>query len=177
MTFAEFERKIQDAADRLRNGGGPELASRMESEALQFVDDNFQNQSWEGVPWAPRNPDLDPGRAILTKSGHLRDGFRTHIEPGAVRVTNVVSYAKTHNEGFRGVVYVRPHHRSRFVKAGKGGRVSRTGRHQVKAHARRVVMRRRQFAPTTDSPSPTLNANISQVVADYVREQFDTNAG
>lgn len=173
MDIQDFEKRLQLTAQKLRNGGGQELALRVEALGMQFVDDNFQNQVWEGVPWKKRAGDTDPGRALLVKTGSLRDGFRSYIEPGQVRFVNRVRYAKLHNEGFRGVVYVRPHKRTRTVKAGKGTKVI-SKRYNVKGYGKRMNMPRRQFAPYAGSHSPTLMRKHQETIEGYIREVFDS---
>ncbi|MDL1913035.1 MAG: hypothetical protein FDW93_00695 [Bergeyella sp.] len=84
-------------------------------------------------------------------------------------VRNEVPYAKIHNEGFRGVVSISSHTRNRYAKTrfltetptSKGNLRRKTltgksGESFVKAHKRRLNMPRRQFIPTTQSPSPVL---------------------
>jgi len=50
--------------------------------------------------WDPRNPDLDPGRAVLVDSGDLKNSIEGSVpQPGKIVIKTDVAYAKAHNEG------------------------------------------------------------------------------
>ena len=51
-------------------------------------------------PWAPRTSDLDPGRAILVKSGDLKQSIQGTVpQPGKIVISTDIVYARAHNEG------------------------------------------------------------------------------
>ncbi len=173
MNFDEFQASLKAMANDIRENA-PELATEVESVGLRFVDDNFQNQSWEGDPWPARAGNVDPDRALLVKDGDLRSGFTSVLEPGQVRILNRIPYAKLHNEGFRGVVYRRPHKRVRLVKVGKGKKAI-AKRRNVKGGGYRMVMPRRQFAPYHGSESPTLNRQVQEAQEAWFRRVYERN--
>jgi phage gpG-like protein len=125
--------------------------------ALQFIDGNFRNQSWEGQAWKRRkvNNSKNRGRALLILRGRLRRGNRLQAMSASVRVFNAVPYAKAHNEGFTGTAAIGAHNRK-----GK----------PVKSHSRKMRIPRRQYMPTSSRPSPTLNKTIQrQVTLDIMK--------
>lgn len=74
-----------------------------EVEMINFVMGNFEKQGFLDSslqPWQERSIDDDPGRAILTKSGALRDSVKL-ISSSTKRVVvgSDSKYAKIHNEG------------------------------------------------------------------------------
>lgn len=163
MTFDEFHKKLNELNVTLSDEIFKETTLKVEAAAMKFVDDNFARQGWEGNPWK------ESTGTILVKSGDLRSGFRSQLGYGEVRIYNEVPYAKIHNEGFRGVQYVKPHSRGRHAKAGKGLRL-KTGGSQVKGFARRMNMPRRQFAPYLGHESSTLNALVDGVIDQHVTD-------
>lgn len=140
----------------------------VESAALRFVDDNFINQGWEGQAWEPSKG------TILVKSGALKRGFESFASPGQVRIINEVPYADAHNRGFEGEVDVPDHERGVYKKVGSGkftkkGKerlvTKKTGSVHVRAHKMKIKLKKRQFAPTEDSPSPTLNKIVTTIIS------------
>ena len=154
---------------------------------LRFIDDNFKNQSWAGLPniaWKKRKGGKDAGRALLIKKGVLRRSFQAQTAPGQVRIFTPVPYAPAHNEGFRETVSVKAHTRKKirnakvqmineFTKSGKHKTKTiqvHEGDSNVKAHSRQMNIPRRQFMPTTARPSSVLNdAVIKQVRNDMYK--------
>lgn len=111
---------------------------------LQWFDDSFQNEGFTDasyVAWEPRNPDREPGRAILTDTTFLRKSLHVMNEDeSTITFGTHVPYAAVHNFGLRvrAVQNVRSHHRTNQI----------TGeRHQVKAHSRKIDTQypKRQF--------------------------------
>lgn len=101
---------------------------------LQWFDDSFQNEGFTDasfVPWPKRDPDKDPGRAVLTDTTFLRKSIHVlNEDESSITFSTHVPYAAVHNFGLRirGIQYVRAHHRT--SKAGK--------RYQVQNHARKI---------------------------------------
>lgn len=139
--------------------------------AMRFIDDNFRKQSWEGMPWkkrkgGPRNK----GRALLIDRGVLRRGNNFRTTSGAVTVFNYIKYAKAHNNGYSGSVSIPAHKRKLYGKFAttslktKKSRLTKQYRGDagVRAHNRMLRIPRRQFMPTAERPSPTLNREISR---------------
>ncbi|MBL0144915.1 MAG: hypothetical protein IPP48_03305 [Chitinophagaceae bacterium] len=141
--------------------------------AMRFINDNFRNQSWEGVPWKKRKGGKrNKGRALLIDRGILRRGNNFKTGDGTTTTYNYVKYAKAHNNGFNGTVAIKAHNRRLFGKfkvssvATKKTSTKRLqkGTTTVKAHSRWMRMPRRQFMPTAERPSPTLNSSIEKEV-------------
>lgn len=74
-----------------------------EVEMINFVLGNFEKQGFTDsgfTPWEGRKDGADPGRAVLVKSGHLRDSVEvTESSPVRVVVSAGAEYAEIHNEG------------------------------------------------------------------------------
>jgi phage gpG-like protein len=161
-------KNTQAAVSRYAQLEYPAIAGKA---ALRFIDDNFRNASWEGVPWKRRKI-LDRGRALLVKRAVLRRSFRYQAMNAAARIFTDVKYARAHNEGFRGTVNVEGHSRRTFGKfrassvSTQRSRVIRTesGQLSVKGHTRNMNIPRRQFMPTALRQSPTLNNSIKRQV-------------
>lgn len=165
MTFEEFERKIRAAESEVLNDPHLEVARMLESEALQFVDGNFRNQGWEGVPWKKSKG------TVLVKTGRLRRGFQSFVSPGEARIVNDVPYARIHNEGLTGTSAVRQHTRAKSVKAGKGLRKI-SSMVNVAAHQRTYNMPVRQFAPVPGFESDTLRQSVKDRLSKYLENLF-----
>jgi len=66
-----------------------------------YTIDVFDNESFDGVKWQPRQ-DNDTSRALLVGHGggaNLRNSIRFEIEGDAVHIKTDVPYAEIHNEG------------------------------------------------------------------------------
>lgn len=166
-------RKIATRVRAYRDAEFPGMAGK---KALRFIDGNFRKQSWEGVPWKRRKGGKrNSKRALLIDKGFLRRGTNFRSGSGQVMVYNYVKYAKAHNNGLNTLVTVKAHERKAHkFKIGQGIYNVKTKRErfkhysrsaaQVKSHARNMRMPRRQFMPTAERPSPTLNREISREV-------------
>ena len=150
------------------NGAGQTMVVR---ETMRFIQTNFEQQGWHGasfVPWKANKKGLVP---ILHRSGDLQGGFNyDKLGNGDVLFYNNIAYARVHNEGFKGQVTIPAHVRLRFGRADVYNVKSHRrrmldekveiGKGPVLEHTRKVVIDQRQFAPTGDSPSPILEADI-----------------
>lgn len=168
MDFKEFENTVVKMAEQVKASQKMVLPQLIESAALEFVDDNFRNQSWEGQAWEPSKG------TILVKSGALKRGFEGFSSPGQVRIINELPYAIVHNNGFTGEVDVPEHTRGIYTKVGSGkftkkGKerliTKKTGSGKVRAHKKKMNIKRRQFAPTEGSQSPTLNKTVTTIIS------------
>lgn len=157
----------------VKNYRDVEYASMAGKKALRFIDDNFRKQSWEGIPWKRRKGGKrNIGRALLIDKGTLRRGTNFKASTGQVMVYNYVKYAKAHNNGFTGIVAVKAHNRRLFGKFKQSSVATHKssskrlekGTTHVKAFNRNMRLPRRQFMPTADRPSPTLNNDIKREV-------------
>jgi phage gpG-like protein len=163
-------RKIAAAVKNYRDAVFPGMAGK---KALRFIDGNFRKQSWEGVPWKRRRGGKrNNGRALLIDKGILRRGTNMRTTSGAVTVFNYVKYAKAHNTGFNGTVAIKAYKRNLFgkyktssLKTKKSSLTKQLkGNTDVKAHNRQMRLPRRQFMPTAERPSPTLNKEVQREV-------------
>lgn len=82
------------------------LKARLKFEVENFIMDNFQSESFGGVPWKKRksrdrSDRRSPGsrRALLVKSGAMRRSMRVMITTKGVQVVSDLPYTKIHNEG------------------------------------------------------------------------------
>ncbi|MBA3899529.1 MAG: hypothetical protein H0X62_04835 [Bacteroidetes bacterium] len=107
MDFSEFNKELLKKAQKAKNAINQTLAMKLETEALRFVDDNFNNQAWEGIAW-----EKSGDGTILVKSGDLRRGFYAEQKGSEIHIKNQIPYAKAHNEGFEGTVNVPAHKRA-----------------------------------------------------------------
>lgn len=163
MDFAEFNKEIFKKAQEAKKAINQLLADKVEAEALRFVDDNFRDQGFN-------NNGLEKWESsdgtILVKSGALRRGFYSEKHNNEVHIKNDVEYAKVHNEGFEGQVSVPAHKRATFKKSGAKKKKIATG--NVKAHTRKMKIKKRQFAPYPGSESATLNQKVNKVITEHL---------
>lgn len=94
---------------------------------VNFVKDNFDNESWEGRKWAPRKTGAprNAGRKLLRDRGTLYRAVRQSVNGPRIRVYIAAPadvYGEVHNSG--GIFYVKAH--KRRVKSGR--RSDRDGR-------------------------------------------------
>ncbi len=125
----------------------PQLIDEMGVEALQFIDDNFAMQGYQGrtfIKWAPRKKEdkKRPGRAILVDTATLRRSFIKTDHATGTTISTDVPYARYHNEGDHSTGYSTP--RRTF---GTSRPFSRN-------------LPQRQFLPITPDDSPVLNQKI-----------------
>jgi phage gpG-like protein len=165
MTFDEFETMLKQKAAEIKNGQA-KLTQKLQAVALRFIDDNFRNQSWEGVPWEKISR---TDGTILVHKAKLKNSFNGEQIVDGVRIYSNVPYAAVHNEGFDGQVSIPEHKRSRYAKTGKGKK-KKLGTGTVKAHTRVMKIKQRQFAPTDSSPSPTLEKIANQTITEHFAE-------
>lgn len=152
-------------------------------EAENFFKQSFRQQGFSGASqstWRARKGNTDPGRAILVKTGKLRNSIRIlEVSDRRVVVGSELPYAEAHNEGLKATVQVGEHSRvatrkvfTRYTKKGKGtGRKSKIrGRgFQVRAHQRNVNLPKRQFI----GPSPYLDKRIERLIEARLRQIFN----
>jgi phage gpG-like protein len=160
MDFTQFNKALQKKSEEVKKAIEKDILLKIESAGLRFVDDNFRNQGYEGEKWK------ESDGTILVKSGALRRGFESDVGTDQVRFTNDVKYAPVHNEGFDGEVSVPEHFRNSFKK--KGAKKTKTGKVKVKAYKKHMKIPKRQYAPTIDKQSPTLNKQVEQVISSSI---------
>ena len=137
--FSNFEHRFHSAVPTI-----------IAETAVEFFQDTFKKQAWDGVPWQPLSAKYNAKKTrgkgrILRSSGAMQSTIKPSIvSANRVRISAgnaQVPYARAHNEGLhiKGTYKVRSYVNSNFM--GKGRRV------QVKQHNRTVnyKMPRRQF--------------------------------
>lgn len=134
--MATAEEVIKQLQSKLANTFR-DLPAIIGEEAVNFTQENFDAQGWQGdsfEAWQKRlNPNAwgkkdDPTRAILIKTGKLRRSIRVskivedtvYIQAGGADVP----YARAHNEGFSGVVNQNVGEHIRKGKKGQNIKVS-----------------------------------------------------
>lgn len=94
----EFKRLIQVLVDNRRD-----FMNSAKNAAMEFIDDNFQKQGFQGSslePWKPRSFSKGKKKALLIDRGHLRRGFsKTTVTNSRVTILNTRPYAAIHNDG------------------------------------------------------------------------------
>lgn len=144
---------------------------------VAFSMQRFREQAWvdrSTEPWKQRKPGAarNRGRNLLVDTGRLRRSVRiTRTTSDTVVVGSDVPYAKAHNDGFRGVVSVSAHQRTRYTRSTaevptRRGTSRRTvmaagSTYTVKAYSRKMNMPRRRFL----GESATQNNQIKRVIA------------
>ena len=134
--MATAEEVIKQLQSKLANTFR-DLPAIIGEEAVNFTQENFDAQGWQGdsfEAWQKRlNPNAwgkkdDPTRAILIKTGKLRRSIRVskivedtvYIQAGGADVP----YARAHNEGFSGAVNQNVGEHIRKGKKGQNIKVS-----------------------------------------------------
>lgn len=180
MTPEEFEIKLQQKANEIKNYANNRYPSIAGNIALRFIDGNFRAQGFQGQSFERWQKGKKKSGSTLIDKGHLRSANYYTTQPGETTLKNSRPYAKTHNEGFNGTVNISAHSRNRYSRKKVGtGKFTSTGRERtqtvttksgssmVKAHSRKMKIPKRQFMPTHPNDSPVLNnAVIRQVARD-----------
>lgn len=133
----------------------PKLAA---NEMANFSLDNIRKGSWEGVPFAPRDPQAErnSGRAILVDTGEGRRSIEGRVRDGhAVLTSN--EYMHAHNTGVNKRVNVRSHTR---VRNGRSETVS--------SFTRQMNLPKRQFSGKSEEQS----RRISKVIVNRIINAF-----
>jgi phage gpG-like protein len=156
----------------------PELVDAIGTEALVFIDDNFAKQGFQGatfIPWPKRRTkDKRGARALLVQTGTLRRSIVKNDSGDHTTIGTDIVYAKIHNEG--GEINHPARKSILSYRQGKDGKLAlakrQTMSQKMKITDVRIVsigahsskMPRRQFIPTTDSPSPILTQRCQKVL-------------
>ena len=125
----------------------PQLIDEMGVEALQFIDDNFAMQGYQGrtfIKWDTRKKEdkKRPGRAILVDTAAMRRSFTKTDRSDGTTISTDDPKAPFHNAGDKSAAYSHP--RRTFG-------ISRPFTRNLP---------QRQFVPITPDDSPVLNQRI-----------------
>jgi len=144
------------------------------NEGQKVFSESFKNQAWEGKRWRLR---IHRGKKENTKpilvgrTRRLINSVRTSGRSATIAKIvwgTWVPYAKIHNEGFKGTVYVKPHKRTgkTITTKVKGSTINGKGttrtltlmgaKHQVKSYSYKLRMPKRQFMGV----GPTLRSRL-----------------
>jgi len=161
----------------------PDLLAKIGAQAKIFTNDNFRLQGFQGdvfEPWVKRNPDKDPGRAILVGKGtaHLKNSIHIiAITADSVSIGTSIPYAQIHNEGgsirhpYREVTmhYKKVSGKLRLAKLttiGDQMQASEFRRSSVSNHV--TNMPRRHYL----GPSPVLDKQIIALIRENISSTF-----
>jgi phage gpG-like protein len=147
------ELKILDAI----NSAIVALPNKIATEAVNFSKERFVQQNWVDSTtqsWAKRKNSRGSARrnkgAVLVDSGRLKRSIRKiEVSPTLVVIGTDVSYAKAHNNGFRGRKQVKTYNK----------RSSKGNVYKVRAHTVNVNLPRRRFL----GESAVLNQRIERM--------------
>lgn len=166
-TFKDLERFVQNLPNQVKLQAAQIIAET----ATEDFKQNFTRKGFDDTPWdAAKNP---PSRGTLM----LRDSHLVNsIKPVTVTADKVViaagdskaPYAKIHNEGFIGGVYVKPHERATKATGWATNIESRknfrTNTMQIQGHTKRLRMPRRQFMGYTK--------NLEKLIINRLQQAF-----
>ncbi len=134
----EFLKTIDNVCDAIKT-----LPERVATLAVNFSKERFSQQNWmdeSAEAWAPRKRARRGGKrrqagAILVDSGRLKRSIRKlSVSKERIVIGTDVEYAEAHNEGYDGIVSVRPHTRTRNGNT-----------HNVRGHSRHAKTEQRRF--------------------------------
>jgi phage gpG-like protein len=146
-----------------------------EVEMINFVMGNFEKQGFLDSslqPWQERKGGTDTGRAILSKTGALRDSVKLISSSNKrVVVGSDSKYAKIHNEGGAINIQVTAKMRKFFwYKYKETGDVKYKGMALTKKTHFTITMPKRQFI----GPSVTFNRDIDTKFIKMIESRFKT---
>lgn len=155
--------------------------------AILFVKQRFREQAWvdnSTEVWKPRKigGKRNKGRALLTKTGRLRRGWRiARVTSDSTTIANDVPYAQVHNDGFKGTVKVKAHKRTKWKKSKvetgkltkKGNKSMKTittagGEYEVKSHSKKMNMPRRRMI----GKSAILDKQIKRLISAEIMKAY-----
>lgn len=98
---SSFEQVIRVSIDSY-NRGRMALPKRLGNEAVNHFKDNWRKQGFDDsvvTPWKKRKNNVDPGRAILVKTGRLRRSWDVFVQGlSRILVVNPTPYAERNNK-------------------------------------------------------------------------------
>lgn len=149
----------------------PELIDALGVEALQFIDDNFRKQGFQGTVFQPwdklKRPPKGKSRKILINTSTLRRSPKQTNYQDHTEVSTDIEYAQIHNEG--GTITKQERNVILSHREKKGRRVfskAKQATSQVKAtiYAHSYHMPQRRFA----GDSPVLRTNAIDALANII---------
>ncbi len=148
-----------------------QLPPALLNEGQKVFTESFKNQGWEGKRWAKRKNSKITRPILIGRTRKLINSVRTSGRSASMTKLvwgTWVPYAKIHNEGFNGTVYVKAHKRTgKAIKTKvKGSTINGKGttrtltlmgaKHQVKPYSYKLRMPKRQYMGV----GPTLRSRL-----------------
>lgn len=136
----QFQRFVLNTKNAI--GSFPVIAANI---AVNFFQDSFKKQAWvdrSATRWVKRKDQSrkNKGRAILVLTGRLKRSIRVKRATWSmVQVSSDVPYAKAHNEGVKGIQYVKPGKRQATRKARVKGSYGKLGDEIKKSRSNRIL--------------------------------------
>jgi len=140
-----------------------------EVEMINFIMANFERQGFLGSsiqPWAERKGNTDSGRAILSKSGALRDSITISSSSTKRVIANAsAAHAKIHNEG--GIVNIPVTAKMRkffWFKYKQTGEAKYKGMALTKKTHFTVTVPKRQFMGESEAFNQLIDAKFKKMI-------------
>lgn len=152
----------------------------VEVEMINFIMSNFEKQGFTDksfTPWIGRKNNSDSGRAILTKSGGLRDSITiTESSREKVVATASAKHSSLHNEGGILNIPVTPKMRKWFWYMFKR---TKEAKYKSMALTRKqhftIIIPKRQFMGDSEVFVKTLESKLFLAIADRFKQNLNTN--
>jgi hypothetical protein len=194
MNPEDFEKLAEAQAEAIKAYAEMEFPAEAGNTGLRFINENFRQQGWQGNSFEPWKPN-SRNKTILVQAGHLRSGAYYTTAPGACTLRHALPYADIHNTG--GTINVPVTDKMRkfawamyYQEAGKGIRKTKGGAEYqsitvgAKANKWRglaltkkdkleITIEKRQFFPTSDSPSPVLEGQVRKNIEEALNIIFN----
>lgn len=129
--------------------------------ATEYFKERFTEKAYDGNPWKEGRPKRTG--SLLVDSGALLNSIRpVYIGQDKVTISAgdmKVDYARIHNEGFSGEVFVNPFQRTRKGKV-----------EDVKGHTRNMNIPQRQFMGKADELADRIKERLQPLVKDVAKQ-------
>ncbi len=157
MNFDDLKQYFNDLPEKVMKVAPDVIADT----ATEYFKERFTEKAYDGNPWAEGKPKKTG--SLLVDSGALLNSIRP-IYIGADKVTisagdMKVDYARIHNEGFQGEVFVNPFNRTRNNKI-----------EEVKGHTRNMNIPQRQFMGKSDELAERIKERLQPLIDDVARQ-------
>lgn len=157
MDFNDLKQYFENLPDKVMEITPDVIADT----ATEYFKERFTEKAYDGNPWQEGKPKSTG--SLLVDSGALLNSIRP-IYIGADKVTisagdMKVDYARIHNEGFQGPVFVNPFDRIRNGKVEK-----------VKGHTRNMNIPQRQFMGKSDELATRIKDRLQPLVDEVAKQ-------
>ena len=157
MDFNDLKRYFETLPDKVMEVA-PEIIA---DTATEYFKERFTDKAFDGNPWQEGKPKR--AGSLLVDRGALLNSIRP-VYVGQDKVTisagdMKVDYARVHNEGFQGPVFVNPFQRTRLGKM-----------ESVKGHTRNMNIPQRQFMGKADELATRIKERLQPLVKDVAKQ-------